>query len=351
MMTNLDILLLVIVTGLSIGIAIFQYRDDLKKKEKSTFLYILLRSLVFIVIGLLLIDLSVTSTTTKVIKPQLAVLADNSSSLKDKVDLSDFNKNIQEISEDDALSDRFFTNTYQFGDRFKKIDSLDFKDRKTNIYEGLNTLSDLYSSDNLAVVLLTDGYQNYGPDFANYANNQGISIYPIAIGDTASYRDLKINRINNNDYSYLGNEFPVEILVNYDGASKINSQLKITNNNKVLFSKKITLDKDKKSTIINAKIKAENAGLQKYEVSLAPIDDEKNIKNNKRNFQIDVIDDQAKILLLTSIIHPDLGALKKSLETNEQREVIIKTADDFDGNLMILNRLFFINLIVVLRPT
>jgi hypothetical protein len=332
MMTNLEILLVVIVTGLSIGIAIFQYRNGLKKKEKSTYFYILLRSLIFIIIGLLLIDLSVTSTTTKVIKPQLAILADNSSSLKNKVNLSNFKKNIQQISENNAISDRFFTNTYQFGDRFKKLDSLNFKDKKTNIHKGLNTLSDLYSSDNLAVVLLTDGYQNYGPDFANYAKNQGISIYPVAIGDTATYRDLKINRINNNDYSYLGNEFPVEILINYDGKSKVNSLLKITNNNQVLFSKKITLDKDEKSAIINAKIKAKNAGLQKYKVRLTPIDNEKNIKNNERNFQIDVIDDKAKILLLTSIIHPDLGALKKSLETNEQREVIINTADEFDGN-------------------
>jgi len=332
MMTNLDILLLVIIIGLSVLIAVFQYRDNLKNKEPASYAYIVLRSLSYITIGLLLIDFSITSTTTKVVKPNLAILADNSSSLQNKVDLSDFQKSIKQLRNEDELDDRFFTNAYQFGDQFKKLDSLDFKDKKTNIYEGLSTLADLYSSDNFAVVLMTDAHQNYGPDFANYVQQQNISVFPVAIGDTTSYRDLNINHINHNDYTYLGNEFPVEVLINYDGQKKIQSKLQISNNSNVLFSKQISLDQDKKSAIIKANIKAKQSGLQKFQVSLTPVDEEKNIKNNNKSFSIDIIDDQVKILLLTSILHPDLGALKKAIETNEQQQVILKTIDDFKGD-------------------
>lgn len=332
-MTNLDILFLVIITGLSIVLAVFQYRDELKKKESYTYVFIALRSLIFIVIGLLLLDLSVTSTSTNIVKPQLAILADNSSSMKDKISARAFEDKINTLAQQKEISDRFFTNVYQFGEAFKKLDSMDLNDNKTDIQEGLSTLSDLYPSDELAIILLSDGHQNYGPDFAHYAKNRDMNIYPVAIGDTASYKDLSIEQINHNDYSYLGNEFPVEILVNYEGNVPVNSQLNIKNDDKRLFSKKLSFDKDKRSAVINARIKTENAGLRKYQVELEPIKNEKNTSNNKSSFQVEVIDDQLKVLLLSSIIHPDLGALKRSIETNERRQVIIKTADEFEGNL------------------
>ena len=332
-MTNLDILFLVIITGLSIVLAVFQYRDELKKKESYTYLFVALRSLIFIVIGLLLLDLSVTSTNTNIVKPRLAILADNSSSMKDKISANELEQKIKALSQQKDISDRFFTNIYQFGDAFKKLDTLGLNDNKTDIQEGLSTLSDLYPSNELAIVLLSDGHQNYGPDFAHYAMNRKIKIYPVAIGDTASYKDLSIDRINHNDYSYLGNEFPVEILVNYEGDDPVKSQINIRNDKKLLFSKKLSFDQDKRSAIINARIKTKKAGLKKYQVELKPIDNEKNTSNNETSFQVEVIDDQLKVLLLSSIIHPDLGALKRSIETNERRQVIIKTADEFEGDL------------------
>ncbi|MDR9400174.1 MAG: VWA domain-containing protein [Psychroflexus sp.] len=330
-MTNLDILLLVIITGLSIGIAIFQYRENLKKKEKTTYLFITLRSFILILIGLLLLDLAVTSSTTKIIKPQLAVLVDNSSSIKEKVDVKNIKNDVNSLQTDQALNDRFSINTYQFGDQFKTLDSLGLNDQKTDVYKGLSTLNSIYKNDQYAVILMSDGHQNYGQDFAYYANNQSMNIFPVALGDTTAYQDLKINRINVNYYSYLGNKFPVEILVNYDGQEEIKTRLRISNGNQTLFSKALTLSKNKKSVIVNTKIQSELSGLQSYKVSLSPITDEKNTDNNKTSFQIDIIDDQTKILLLTSIIHPDLGGIKKSIETNQQRQVIIKTADEFDG--------------------
>jgi hypothetical protein len=332
-MTNLDILFLVVITGLSILLAVFQYTEELKKKEDLKYLFVALRSLIFIVIGLLLLDLSITSTSTNIIKPRLAILADNSSSMKDKISAKQLEDKMRTLSQQKDITERFFTNIYQFGEAFKKLDTLNLNDNKTNIQKGLSTLSDLYPSNDIAIVLLSDGHQNYGPDFAHYARNRKMKIYPVAIGDTASYKDLSVDRINHNDYTYLGNEFPVEILVNYEGDLPVKSQINISNNKKLLFSKKLSFDKDKRSAIINAKIKTKKAGLRKYQVKLKPIDDEKNTSNNETSFQIEVIDDQLKVLLLSSIIHPDLGALKRSIETNERQQVIIKTSDEFKGNL------------------
>ena len=55
--------------------------------------------------------------------------------------------------------------------------------------------------------------------------------------------------------------------------------------------------------------------------------------DNKKSFGIEVIDERTNVLILTSIIHPDLGTLKKAIESNEQRNVTIKKSDEPDINL------------------
>ena len=68
-----------------------------------------------------------------------------------------------------------------------------------------------------------------------------------------------------------------------------------------------------------------------YSAKVTPIQNEKNSTNNKRDFVVEVIDEQATILLLTSFLHPDVGALKAAIEANKQRKVTIKViGDDFN---------------------
>ena len=51
------------------------------------------------------------------------------------------------------------------------------------------------------------------------------------------------------------------------------------------------------------------------------LDAEKNLVNNSREFAVEVIDERTKVLIAYSFLHPDLGALKKAIESNQQREV------------------------------
>ena len=53
------------------------------------------------------------------------------------------------------------------------------------------------------------------------------------------------------------------------------------------------------------------------------MNNERNIQNNRKEFAIEVIDESTDIFLVSDIKHPDMGALKKSIETNEQRIVTV----------------------------
>ena len=54
----------------------------------------------------------------------------------------------------------------------------------------------------------------------------------------------------------------------------------------------------------------------------------KKIVNNSKTFSVQVIEETSQVLILTSMIHPDLGMLKKSIESNKQRSVSIQNIKD-----------------------
>src|SRR5690606_17881233 len=79
---------------------------------------------------------------------------------------------------------------------------------------------------------------------------------------------------------------------------------------------------------------------------IVPADTERNTINNARKFGVEVIDEGTSVLVLSSIAHPDLGAIKKSIEQNEQREVII----EYINNYAAVNIADF-QLIILYQPT
>ena len=67
---------------------------------------------------------------------------------------------------------------------------------------------------------------------------------------------------------------------------------------------------------------------------------EKNTYNNTKNFAVEVIDQKTDVALISDMAHPDLGAIKRAIETNAQRKVtILKTnqvSDLANYNILIL---------------
>ena len=104
-------------------------------------------------------------------------------------------------------------------------------------------------------------------------------------------------------------------------------------NGRVIYSKPLSFSKEKTSEIVQVTLPVTSIGVKTYTVSLQALDAEKNTVNNKKSFGIEVIDERTNVLILTSIIHPDLGTLKKAIESNEQRNVTIKKSDEPDINL------------------
>jgi len=320
-------LYIVIALLISLFVAYFQYFYKAKNTAKVTILLFFLKALSLFLLLLLLINPIIKTTTYQNTKPTLSVLVDHSKSIEffnEAVSVKDI---VNQLKTNNSLNDKFALENFGFGDNLQVTDSVFFNANETNIYKAINGLDNLNKRKNAPIILITDGNQTIGNDYEFISSNK--KIYPIVVGDTTIYKDLKITQVNVNKYSYIKNKFPVEVILNYQGKESITTKFSIFNGAKIVFTKNITFSKEVNSKIITTNLTSTKEGLNYYTASLQKIENEKNTQNNTKNFSVEVIDEQTKVLIVTAVLHPDIGAIKKAIESNKQRTVDVFLIDKF----------------------
>jgi hypothetical protein len=248
-------------------------------------------------------------------------LADNSTSIAENgTQLSEI---ISEIKSSDNISDRFKIADYSFGSELQIFDSLSFLEKNTNIHKSLSALKDVYAREQTVTILLSDGNQTIGQDYSYFKSDQNNSIYTVVLGDTTKYKDISVGSIQTNKYAFLKNKFPLETYVSYQGNTAVSATVSIKMNSKVVHKENVKLNSQNNYKPISIEVEANAVGIKNLVVEVSQLPEERNIKNNKRTTSIEVIDEKTKIALIADILHPDLGAVKKAIESNEQREVSI----------------------------
>jgi hypothetical protein len=341
---NLTTFLLIILSLIfAIGLSFYQYFYGNKSKNKVNLLLAVLRFLSVFGILLLLINPKITRNTFEIEKTPLPIVIDNSSSiidLKAKVQSLDLFKKLTSNSD---LKEKFEIQTYQFDSDFKLSDNIDFTGKQTNIDEVAKNLKSIYKNKIFPTVLITDGNQTSGADYV-FSFDSNNKIYPLILGDTTTFLDLKISQLNVNKYAFQGNKFPVEVFLNYAGTKNVNANFSISQGNNVLSKQTVSFSPSNKSFILNVLLPADRVGLQIFKASLSSKESEKNTYNNSKNFAVEVIDQKTNIALISAINHPDLGALKRSIETNVQRKVTICKPNQ-------VNSLQDYNILIFYQPT
>jgi len=341
-----ETLLYIVLAGIvALAFALFQYFYKSKSMSKLNMLFAFLRFLSLFSVLLLIINPSFDQIKIAVEKPNLIVAIDNSSSIKHLKQDKKALEFIEKIKTNKALQDKFNIHYYGFGAQLNNTDSITFQDQQTNISKALSQLHQVHKQTTAPTLLITDGNQTFGNDYQFASNSYKQPIYPIILGDTITYTDLKIEQLNVNKYAYLKNKFPVEAILVYNGSRSVNSKFVVKNGNATVFSKAINFSKKDNSKIINFTLPANRVGISSYRATLIPIDSEQNKINNSKNFAVEVINQQTKIALVSDFSHPDLGALKKSIESNEQRSVVLLNPKN------ILSQINDFQLIIAYQPS
>jgi len=321
-MTTTTIILLLVLILVAAGLSFYQYFYKVATKSKVTMLLAFLRFFSILGLFVLLINPIIFRKTSEIVKTPLPIIIDNSSSIIDLKANETALEVFKKLSENSALKEKYDLQTYQFDEDFAPSDTIDFKGSQTNIDVVAKNLKNIYKNQTFPTVLITDGNQTSGEDYV-FGFNPENKVYPLVVGDTTTYLDLKISQLNVNKYAFHKNKFPVEVFLNYAGTKNITANFKIAQGNSVFGEQTVSFTPNQKSVVLNVLLPADKVGLQIFKATISSKESEKNSYNNTKNFAVEVIDQKTEVALISAIEHPDLGAIKRSIETNAQRKVTI----------------------------
>jgi hypothetical protein len=321
MNTN-TILLLILSVLIAAGLAYYQYLYKAKNKSNLNLFLALLRFLALFSILLLLINPTITTSTLEIQKTPLVVVMDNSSSITFLKSNKIAKEVYQKLVSNSELQEKYEIQSYQFDTEFQSSKSFNFKGLQTNIDVVAQSLKSTFKNKIFPTVLLTDGNQTTGNDY-EYSFDAANKVYPIILGDTTQVFDLKIIQINSNQYAFHKNKFPVEAFIEYSGKEPINAKFTITVGKSTLAQQTISLSPNKKAAVVQLVLPANKIGLQFNKAQITSSKEEKNKFNNSINFAVDIIDQKTNIAIISTLNHPDIGALKRAIESNVQRKVTI----------------------------
>ena len=150
-------------------------------------------------------------------RPVLAVLVDESQSMTLHYTLTE----LPALNEDVRL--------YGFGSSLRPLDQLPAaRDTapRTDISQALRAAQ---GSDELirGILLISDGRYNTGLNPVFAAEESGIPIHTLAIGDSLRQKDVRIVQTLTSDVAYVGQKVPVEVMIFAEGIESASATIQL----------------------------------------------------------------------------------------------------------------------------
>jgi len=304
-----------------------------KDRPTPTWLLALLRLSILSLLGFLLLSPMLRTTTETREAPVLPILVDATPS--------------QWMGQDSAARraalDQLVADLPSWGDATKwDVDLFTFdrtlnewddagwapRGKRTDLGSALESVRDRYVHRNVpAVVVVTDGRANRGPDPEFTADRLDVPHVFVGTGDTALVTDLEVSKLRLNEVAYLGNAFPVEVTAQARGAVGVPLTLRLASGNSVLETTTWTPAHPMSSTRWTVQVDAERAGPMTLQASISAPGDlaarEVTRRNNLKRATIDVLESRRRILFVAQAPHPDLAALRNASVANRHQETEI----------------------------
>ncbi len=307
------------------------YRRDTLLKGVNPWLRRFMMTLRFIAITLLaflLLTPLIRTLTRQTEKPIIIVAQDNSQSIATNQDSTSYRLTYPATMEKliSELQKKYEVKTLSFGDAVSERLDFSFSAKQTDFSSLLDEVDVRYANRNVgAIVIASDGLYNNGSNPLYHSVKA--PVYTVALGDTNAQKDIIAGSIQYNKTAYLNNSFPIEITVLAREANGGSTTLTVTEDSAVVFSRALTVAGNKFRQVVPVHIDAKKKGVHHYKISLTPISGEITTTNNSKDIYVEVMESKRKILIVADSPHPDIAALKLAIESNENYEVVIGSAD------------------------
>ena len=133
-------------------VALFQYKPW---RKSPSFLWVLatFRALSIGVLLLLILNPKTDLNSSRIVKPKLSILVDNTQSIQFLNRTELLNSTLKKLSENGLLNEKFEIQSYKFDKDFALLDTLDYTGPQTNIGKSLETINTIHKDNQAAVVL------------------------------------------------------------------------------------------------------------------------------------------------------------------------------------------------------
>ncbi len=292
------------------------------------------RAILVSLLAFLLINPLLRNNKSTIEKPTVVLAIDNSSSMTHggQAKLEALKKNLQQLKETiEAKGASVEIQSLDEETDNQNISDIKFTKKRSDLSQMLANIKSSYEGRNLTdVILVSDGIANEGisPTYGKYNFN----IHAVGLGDTTQKRDVKLNAIYANRIAYLSNKFPIQAEVSSYGFQGKSTTVLLKQAGNVIDKQVISFDKQDDLKQVTFYVTAQQKGMQRYTVEVAPLNAEFSTKNNAKDAYIDIVDGKEKVLLVALAPHPDVKALKSIIEKNDLYELTIKIVQSDDLN-------------------
>lgn len=308
---------------LGVGYAILQYSKSAPWSKRLNYALAVIRTALITLICLLLLEPYLKSIENYFQKPLMLIAVDNSASIElnaSSAEILKLKAGIKSVKSD-LIDQGFDVNIIDLdGSEIESTDSLKFLHSTTDLSKQLIKAKTEYANFNLSgIILFTDGIFNAG--YTPSAISFSYPIYTIGLGDTSEIKDISIAEIKHNSTVFEGNSLLLEVHTFSTGVTNISTEITVWQKGKIIARNTIQLSENQSLTKTIFTIPIIGSGKQSLTINLQPIEGEFTELNNKQSVYFDVINAQKKILIIASAPHPDLKAIKSSIEQSEYYKV------------------------------
>lgn len=277
-----------------------------------------LRLVLVTVLMMLLLGPILKQTENLFEKPAFVFLIDNSQSVKETSDTAKILSNIR------SLVSQVRGNNYDADMTALNgavSDSIFFRSSSSDISSALRETVNNYEGKNLAgIILVSDGIYNHG--ISPLYQPMRIPVYTIGVGDTTERTDLVLKNVAYNRIVYQGNKFPLRTEVGVVGIPNQDITVTVSQLGKVL--QMVKKNSGNKGLLeFDFQLDAASQGIQRLEVKVESVAKEMNLRNNRSNAFVEVVEGKKKILIIAPSPHPDIKALREVIEKNSNYECVV----------------------------
>jgi hypothetical protein len=262
--------------------------------------------------------------------PVLAVLVDNSRSMRITDRAGDRASQVRDILRSEsfrAASARADLRFYTFGLSLRPFsspeqDTLGFTENATNISAALQALArekELHAIN--AAILLTDGEYTLGQNPVYDADRTALPLYTIGIGDSTEQTDIVITRVVANTLVYSDNPTPVDVTIKSSGFDGERVDVTLSSGKAELARSPLLIGRGTREQTVRLSYTPVGEGKTRYTVRVSALKGELTTANNQQSFVARIQKSKLRVVIFAGSPGPDLAVVRQTLVEEKDFDV------------------------------